>query len=87
MSADPVSLTEEAVEKIAERASELAIQNFFIQLGVDSSDPLAMQKDFAYLRAWRESIDLVKRRSIITTVSVIITGLLGVVLAVITHRI
>jgi hypothetical protein len=78
--------SDERVEKVASRAADLAISGFFLQLGVDTTDPLAMQKDFAYLRSWRESIDLVKRRGIISAVTVIVTGLLGIIYAVFTHK-
>jgi hypothetical protein len=74
------------VERVAERAAELAISGFFLKLGVDTSDPLAMQKDFAYLRSWRESIDLVKRRGIISAVTILVTGAMGVLYALVTHR-
>lgn len=77
---------EERIEKVAERAAQLAISGFFINLGVDTSDPLAMQKDFAYLRSWRESIDLVKRRGIISAVTVIVTGILGILYAFFSHK-
>jgi hypothetical protein len=77
---------DERSQQVAERAAELAISGFFLKLGVDTSDPLAMQKDFAHLRAWRESMDLVKTRGIISAVTVIVTGILGILYAAFTHK-
>lgn len=81
-----MDLEESHVEQIAERAAQIALQNFFVTLGVDTTDPLEMQKDFAHLRAWRESIDLVKKKGIVTTVTVLVTGLLGIIYAFFMHK-
>ena len=72
----------------AEDAADRALQKFFLKLGVDTSEPmhvLAMQKDFAYLRTWRESIDTVKDRSLKVAVTVIVTGVLGAIYAFFVH--
>ena len=77
---------EERTEAIAERAASKAIDGFFMRLGVDTTDPLSMQKDFAHLRAWRESTELVRRKSLTVAVSVIVTGILALIYAAISHR-
>lgn len=77
---------EEKTESIAERAATKAIDGFFLRLGVDTKDPIAMQKDFAHLRAWRESVDLVKRRGIVAATTVIVTGGLAMLYAGFSHR-
>ena len=79
-------LEESIIERIADRAAEKAIAQFFTTIGVDASDPIEMQKDFAHLRAWRESMDLVKRRTIISAVTVVVTGFLGVLYALFSHK-
>lgn len=76
------------MREIAEQAADRALQKFFLQLGVDATEAgavLAMQKDFAYLRTWRESIDLVKRRGLAAAVTVIVTGVLGAMYTVWKH--
>src|SRR3990167_542769 len=65
---------EDRTEAIAERAACKAIDGFFIRLGVDTRDPIAMQKDFATLRSFRESVELVKKRGLITAVTIVVTG-------------
>jgi hypothetical protein len=76
----------ERTEQIAERAAEKAIAGLFTSLGIDTSDPIEMQKDFAALRAFREGVELVKRRSIISIVTIIITGIMGILYAAFSHK-
>jgi hypothetical protein len=73
-------LTQEQVHDIAEQVADAAFKKFFLAFGADASDPdsiLKMQKDFAHLRAWRESIDLVKNKGLSAAVWFIVTGVLG----------
>lgn len=77
---------EERTEEIASRAATKAIDGFFLRLGVDTTNPLEMQKDFAHLRAWRESTDLVKRKGLTAAVTVIVTGSLAMFYAVFSHK-
>lgn len=79
--------SEERTEAIAERAAAKAIDGFFIRLGVDTSDPIAMQKDFAALRSFRESVELVKKRGLITAVTIVVTGVMAVLWAALNHKI
>lgn len=85
MSAPPT----EDMEAIAAKAARAAVLEMFIALGVNARDPeaiLKMQKDFAYIRVWRESMDTVKRQSLRTAVVVVVTGLVGWVIAAFTMR-
>ena len=77
---------DERTEAIAERAATRAIDGFFMRLGVDASNPISMQKDFAFVRSTRESFDLVQRRGLLTAVTVVVTGFMALVYAAITHR-
>lgn len=79
-------VNEEQFEAIADRAANKALEGLFLHIGVDTQDPLAMQKDFAHLRAWRESSDLIKSRTIATAVGIIITGICAAIYAALTHR-
>ena len=78
---------EDRTEAIAERAACKAIDGFFIRLGVDTRDPIAMQKDFATLRSFRESVELVKKRGLITAVTIVVTGVAAVLWAALTNKI
>lgn len=56
-------------------------------LGIDTSTPKAIQEfrqDLTYVREWRESVEEVKRKGILTTVSFLVVGLLGYLAATLT---
>lgn len=53
-----------------------------LTLGIDTTSPdgiLAAQCDFQHVRAWRKSVETVKRQGIISAVGVITLGLLAIV--------
>lgn len=59
------------------------VKQTLLQLGLDVSDPegvIELQKDFAYVRAWRISVDEVKKKGILTILSVVLIGIIGVLL-------
>lgn len=70
------------VHKIAQEVAKATVHEMLLGLGVDFSDPdatIKMQADFAHLRAWRESSELVKRKGLTAAVTVIVSGLLGLI--------
>jgi hypothetical protein len=74
--------TTSEVRDIAEQVAQATVKEFFLALGVNADDPdavIAVQKDFAHLRAWREASDTVKRKGLGAAVTIIVTGLLGLV--------
>jgi hypothetical protein len=76
------NLTLDEIHAIAADAARAAVVEVFVTLGVDAKDPIAvltMQKDFAHLRVWRESVETIRKQSLKTAVGVIITGLLGMI--------
>lgn len=50
------------------------VEETLTRLGMDRSNPTAMQRDFAALRQWRESMEAIRRKGMVTLVSVIVTG-------------
>lgn len=77
------------IRDIAEEVARATVKEFFLALGVNADDPeavIAVQKDFAHLRAWREASDTVKRKGLGAAVTIVVTGLLGLIwLAVSRH--
>lgn len=70
------------VRDIAEEVAKATVKEFFLALGVNADDAdavIAVQKDFAHLRAWREASDTIKRKGLAAAVSVVVTGLLGLI--------
>lgn len=69
-------MTPEEIDAIADRA----VKKTFLMLGIDIADADDVKKaqlDFQHLRAWRESTEAVKRKALLTAVTVIVTGALG----------
>ena len=46
-------------------------------VGVDASDPVEMQKDFNHLREWRIVVNDVRKKSILTILGLLLTGVLA----------
>ena len=77
---------ESAAEKVAMSRAELnsvvaeAVKQTLMQLGVDTSDPLAMQRDFQHLRQWRESGEDLKRKGTVALLGIFFSGLVSLIL-------
>jgi hypothetical protein len=76
-------MTDEQIEalvaKTAEATAERVIKQTLLSFGIDASDPLEMQADMRHLRNWRESVNAVKRQGMMTSVIVVISGVLGLI--------
>lgn len=75
------NLTEQQAEALARKAANCALENLLEKLGVDTSDFLEMQKDFAHLRQQRkasEQIGIWSRRILL---GVFITTACGIFVA------
>lgn len=76
----------QAVEKVAMSHAELnsvvaeAVKQTLMQLGVDTSDPFAMQRDFQHLRQWRESGEDLKRKGTVALLGIFFSGLVSLIL-------
>jgi len=68
-------MTEHELKKIVSEA----VSETLLQLGIDVSNPVEMQKDMAHLRSWRESVATVKQQGLITAVGIVVAGLIGLV--------
>lgn len=68
-------MSEQEIRKIVAET----VDQTLTKLGVDTSDPLEVQRDLQHLRAWRESSDTVKRQGLITAVGIIVAGIVGLV--------
>lgn len=75
-----------AAETVALSHSELndvvaeAVKQTLMQLGVDTSDPFAMQRDFQHLRQWRESGEDLKRKGTVALLGIFFSGLVSLIL-------
>jgi len=51
-----------------------AVQDAFLKIGVDSDDPIEMQKDFQHLREWRMAVATFRTRGVLTMLALLISG-------------
>ncbi len=76
-------LTAPEVQQIATESARAAVREMLLTMGVDASDDKAlveMQKDFAHVRLWRQSVDTVRRQTFIVAVGVVVSGIAGAIL-------
>lgn len=70
-----VNLTKEELKTlVADGVTEA-----FTRLGMDPGSPLEMQRDFQHLRDWRLAVQATRKKGLITLVSVLVTGVIGLV--------
>lgn len=62
-----IQLTHKQLKEIISES----VEEVFTRLGIDSSDPLSMQRDFQHLRDWRLSVEAIKKKGFITLISFI----------------
>lgn len=73
MTGDKIEMSPEELRSVVSQA----VKDTLTTLGIDTADPLAMQKDFQHLRDWRESTDNIKKKGLITLVGILVAGALG----------
>jgi hypothetical protein len=77
-----MSLTPDEVKHIASESARQAVAEILLALGVktnDQDDFIEMQKDFAHVRAWRQSVETIRTRGLIAATGIIVTGVMGAV--------
>lgn len=70
------------VKETAERTAEEVLRRTFLTLGIDMSNPSAIvsaQADMQHLRAWRNSVETVKRQGLLSAIGIIVAGIIGLV--------
>lgn len=63
----------EDIEDVAERVALRVLE----RLGIDASDPIAIQRDFQHLRSWRVASETAKAASLKAAIGALTTGFLG----------
>lgn len=77
-------LTRDEISEIVSKG----VMDAFVRMGIEANDPTEMQRDFQHLREWRETMESVKKKSVLTVLGVLITGGLGLLwigLKAVTH--
>lgn len=60
-----------------ERIVSESVRQTLIQLGIAAADPMEMQKDMQHLREWRKSMESIKSKTLITVLTVFLSGVLA----------
>ena len=66
-------MTEHEIRKIVAET----VDQTLTRLGVDTENPIELQRDLQHLRDWRLAAAAIKKQSLVTAVGVIIAGVLG----------
>ncbi len=51
-----------------------SMEDAMLKMGIDSRDPIRLQKDLAHLRMWRESMEEAHAKGLIAVFTVALTG-------------
>lgn len=62
------------------------VKQTLLTMGVDTDDPIELQRDLQHLRDWRLSVAAIKRQGLLTAVGVIMVGVLGLIWMAISGR-
>ena len=71
--APPEYLTHEDAEELIKRT----VKETLVSMGVDTSKPLEMQRDFQALRDWRHSFTTMRKWGVMTIVITVTTGIVS----------
>jgi hypothetical protein len=70
-----IHLTESQLRQLMAETVEATL----LKMGVDTKNPMEMQRDFKHLREWRTTVATVRRGGILAFVSVLVSGALGLI--------
>lgn len=68
---------EKVTEREFRRIVHESVLDSFTTLGIEVDDPLAMQADFRHLREMRLTMEKVRSRSVVATITILISGILA----------
>ena len=66
-------MTEHEIRRIVAET----VDQTLTRLGVDTENPLELQRDLQHLRDWRLAAAAVKKQGLVTAVGIIVAGILG----------
>lgn len=74
MEEQPVILTKDELKTLAKEV----VNETLTGLGIDTQNPLSVQRDLQYLREWRHTIESIRGKAILAAVGIAVVGLCGV---------
>lgn len=73
-----ITLTEAELKQVI----ETTVKDTLTNMGIQTADPVEMQKDFVHLREWREATSAVRKKGIVTAFGFVVVSVLGLCLKV-----
>ena len=73
------------LRQVADEAARKAVDDALTRIGVDLDDPFELQADMRHLRRWRQNMETVERKGVLTGISLGIVGLCVFVYVAITQ--
>ncbi len=67
------NITKDEIEQVV----EATVDAILTRLGVDTEDPIELQRDMQFVRDWRKSTEAVKGKALVTIISVLVCGTAG----------
>lgn len=74
-----MNVDDDKVREIVRETVKETLNELFMGLGVDVEDPTEVQKDFAFIRNWRESSQALKQHGLLTVIGVFVVGALALI--------
>lgn len=74
---DPVMLSTDQLRAIVREEFDHALT----RMGFDTSEPVESQKDLQFVREWRTSAEGIKKKTLMTIVTLVVTGAAGLLWA------
>lgn len=67
---DQYTLTNDELKAVVSEA----VKETLTTMGVDTTNPIEMQKDFSHLREWRLSVDMMKNKAMVGSLLTVLAG-------------
>lgn len=83
-----IPLNSEEIRHIAAESAKQAVRELLVAMGVNANDPnslIEMQRDFAHIRKWRQSVDTVRTQGLLVSVGIVVSGIAGAIWLAVKH--
>ena len=71
----PIVMSREDLESLIQET----VNRTLTEIGLDHTNPIELQKDFQALRDWRESMVEVRKKTLLTIIGILATGLVAAI--------
>lgn len=71
---DTITLSRQELEELIREQSREGVMQALTLMGVDTKNPLEMQRDFQHLREWRTTSESIKSKGLLTIVGILVAG-------------